>query len=124
MGKSQTQRNRNQRQCTFTSPTAGQTGPNSSAQTSVSSQQGTSAHRSAKSPPPSKRISSIKDNVLSNKQQGKLPESEPTGIDLERRLAQETYGPSSPTAPPNASLDASQHATSPEPPIQEIDMQV
>src|SRR2546430_6413131 len=123
MGKRNNQKNQQQRQQTAPYP-----GPNSQQTSSSSSnkntQQGTSANRSAKSPNPTKRVKATHDNSLSSKQQGKRQEvDEPTGIDLDNRLINLTYGPSTNTTPPDASKNASQTQVPPETPIQEVTMQ-
>ena len=121
MGNSKKQRNQQLRQLTapYPGPNSQQTQASSSSQTNIS--KGTSANRSAKSPPPTKKLRSGKEIVISAKTLGKLP-VELTGIDLEDSITRDTYA-SSTTPPLDASKDASQQQISPENPLVEIDMQ-
>src|SRR5438034_9825771 len=122
MGKPRNQQNKQQRK-----QAAPYSGPNSqqaqASSSNTNSQQGTSANRSAKSPNPTKRAKATHDNSFSTKQQGKRQEvDEPTGIDLENRIAHDTYGPSPNATPLIASKNASQTQIPPEIPIQEVNM--
>src|SRR6266498_1995047 len=85
---------------------------------------GTSSNRNAKSPNPTKRFKTTLDTALSPKQQGKQQVvEEPTGIDLEKRIAALTYGTPLTTTTLDASNNASDKPLTPETISKEIDMQ-
>ena len=85
---------------------------------------GTSSNRNAKSPNPTKRSKTTPDTALSPKQQGKQQVfEEPTGIDLEKRIAALTYGTPLTTTLLDASNNASDKPLTPETISKEIDMQ-
>src|SRR6266498_664340 len=85
---------------------------------------GTSSNRNAKSLNPTKRSKTTLDTALSPKQQGKQQVvEEPTGIDLEKRIAALTYGTPLTTTLLDASNNASDKPLPPETISKEIDMQ-
>src|SRR6266498_862122 len=85
---------------------------------------GTSSNRTAKSPNPTKRSKTTPDTALYPKQQGKqIVFEEPTGIDLEKRIAALTYGTPLTTTLHDASNNASDKPLPPETISKEIDMQ-